>query len=139
VSDYEEQEKRIANIFGSKDVPIVNRKTLRIFHDYLKKNLESPCLLTGIEDFPWEERFVFGFGNKDEYERLKETHPSYTDSFELLNIDQVDPDRGILAVVQRISDNKVFSLPLADLEARGRDSKNYQLLDDYSVWFVNYG
>jgi hypothetical protein len=57
----------------------------------------------------------------------------------LLNIDQVDPDRGILAVVQRISDKKVFSLPLADLEARGRDSKNYQLLDDYSVWFVNYG
>ena len=109
-----------------------------MFRDYLKKNLELPCLLTGIEDFPWEERFVFGFGDKAEYERLKKTRPSYTDTFELLNIDEADPDDGIVAVVQRTSDRKEFSLPLADLEARVKESKNYQLLDDYSVWFVNY-
>ena len=138
MSDYEEQEKRIASILGSNDVPSVNRKTLRMFRDYLKKNLELPCLLTGIEDFPWEERFVFGFGDKAEYERLKKTRPSYTDTFELLNIDEADPDDGIVAVVQRTSDRKEFSLPLADLEARVKESKNYQLLDDYSVWFVNY-
>ena len=138
MSDYEEQEKRIANILGSNDVPNVNRKTLRMFRDYLKKNVELPCLLTGIEDFPWEERFVFGFGDKAEYERLKKTRPSYTDTFELLNIDEVDPDGGIVAVVQRTSDKNEFSLPLADLEARIRESKNYQLFDDYSVWFVNY-
>jgi hypothetical protein len=36
-----------------------------------------------------------------------------------------------------ISDKKKFVLPLADLKSTDRKSKNYQLLDDYSVWFVN--
>ena len=138
MSDYDEQEKRIAKILGSKAVPSVNRKTLRKFQDHLKKNLVLPCSLTGIDDFPWEERFVFGFGSKAEYERLKKTRPSYTDTFELLNIDEVDPDDGIVAVVKRVSDKKIFALPLADLEDTVKESKNYQLLDDYSVWFVNY-
>jgi hypothetical protein len=39
--------------------------------DYLKRNIEFPCQLTGIEDFPWEEYYVFGPGSKKEYEKLK--------------------------------------------------------------------
>ncbi len=44
---------------------------------------------------------------------------------------------GIFVNVQRVSDKKKFVLPLADLKSTGRKSGNYQLLDDYSVWFVN--
>jgi hypothetical protein len=136
--DLDDQDKRIAKILGSKSVPRVNKKTLRPYCDYLKASLEFPCLLTGIEDFPWEERYVFEFGSKAKYERLKKKQPSYTDTFELLSLDEVDAHYGIIARVRRVSDKKEFGLPLADLEATDEESKNYELLDDYSVWFVNW-
>lgn len=138
MSDLDKQERRMARILGSKSVPSVNKKTLKTYRDHLKGNLKFPCYLTGIEDFPWEERYVFGFGSKAEYKELKKTQPSYTDTFELLGLDEIDVDDGILADVKRVSDKKVFTLPLADLEATEEESKNYQLLHDYSVWFVNY-
>jgi hypothetical protein len=54
----DKQDQRIANIFGTKDVPDVTDETLEMYLDYLKQNLEMPCLVTGIEDmgcFAWEE------------------------------------------------------------------------------------
>ncbi|MGA9539376.1 MAG: hypothetical protein WBR24_26015 [Desulfobacterales bacterium] len=39
------------------------------------KNIEFPCIVTGLEDFPWEEKYVFGHGNKKEYEKLKKDNP----------------------------------------------------------------
>jgi hypothetical protein len=71
MSDFDEQERRIARILGEGEVPEVNNKTLRTYLAYLKKNLEFPCYLTGIEDFSWEERYVFGYGSKAQYEELK--------------------------------------------------------------------
>jgi hypothetical protein len=41
------------------------------------------------------------------------------------------------ADVRRISDGKKFLLGISELKATNKKSKNYQLLDDYSVWFVN--
>jgi hypothetical protein len=69
---------------------------------------------------------------------LKKTQPSYTDKFALISfVEDIDEWYGLLARVQRASDKKKFILPLADLKSTDRKSKNYQLLDDYSVWFVN--
>ena len=39
--------------------------------------------------------------------------------------------------VRRKSDGKEFYLGLAEIKAVDEKSLNYQLLDDYSVWFVN--
>jgi hypothetical protein len=39
---------------------------------------------------------------------------------------------------RRISDKKRPTLPLAELKATERKSPSYQLLDNYSVWFVHY-
>jgi hypothetical protein len=139
MSDLDEQDRRIAGILGEDEVPKVNNKTLRTYLAYLKKNLEFPCYLTGIEDFPWEERYVFGYGSKIEYEKLKKTQPSYTDTFEFLGFDdEIDEGYGILVKVKRVSDKRKFTLPLADLEATDKKSKEYQLLNDFSVWFVNW-
>jgi hypothetical protein len=139
MSDFDQQEKRLAEIFGSKEAPDVTANTLKIYLTYLKGNIELPCSLTGIEDFSWEERYVFGYGSKAEYERLKKTRASYTDIFEFLDFDEeVDPNYGVLVDVKRTSDNKKFTLPLSDLEATDKQSTNYQLLDDFSVWFVNF-
>ncbi|HEY9295974.1 MAG TPA: hypothetical protein VIQ31_06310, partial [Phormidium sp.] len=79
----EEFEKRIELIFKNKNLE-VNEKNLLLYMEYLKKNIELPCHLTGSEDFEWEEQYVIGDGNKKEYERLKKTNPSYTDTFKFL-------------------------------------------------------
>jgi len=49
-----------------------------------------------------------------------------------------DAYEGIDVQVKRISDKKRFVLPLAALKATEEQSNNYQLLDDYVVWFVNW-
>jgi hypothetical protein len=135
---FEKQEKRIIAILGTKKLD-VTRKTLKTYLEYLKKHVEILCQLTGIEDFEWEERYVFGFGSKKEYQKLKKTQPSYKDKFNLIKfVDDIDDEYdGIFVHVQRISDERKFVLPLSDLKSTDRKSKNYQLLDDYSVWFVN--
>jgi hypothetical protein len=138
MSDWDEQEKRIIGVLGKGNTR-VTQKTLQTYLTYLRQNLEMPCYLTGIEDFPWEERYVFGYGDEKEYEKLKKTNASYTDTFKLLSLDEdVSEWKGILVHVERAADKKKFTLPLADLEATDRKSRNYELLDDYSVWFVNY-
>jgi hypothetical protein len=64
---------------------------------------------------------------------------TYKNKFDLIDfVNEVYIDVGILVNVKRISDKKVFTLPLADLVTTTKKSKNYKVLDDYSVWFVNY-
>ena len=52
--------------------------------------------------------------------------------------DELDEDYGILVNLRRISDGKRFTLPLADLKVADKKNPGYNLLDDYSVWFVNW-
>ena len=137
ILEMDDQDKRISLILGDAQAD-VTEETLERYLTYLKQHIELPCQLTGIEDFDWEEYYVFGPGDKKEYEKLKKTRPSYTDKFDLVSFeDAVDEEVGILVNVRRLSDKKRFTLPLAELEATNEKSKNYTLLDDYSVWFVN--
>ena len=107
-----QQDQRIANIFGAKEVPGVTTETLERYLAYLKQHLALPCQLTGIEDFDWEEYDVIGPGSKAEHERLRKTRPSYMDTYELLSFeDDVDPDEGMMVHVRRLSDTKHFLLP----------------------------
>jgi hypothetical protein len=48
------------------------------------------------------------------------------------------PVEDIAAHVRRQSDGKEFVLGLAELKAVDESSPNHDLLDDYSVFFVNY-
>ena len=140
-SRVDEQRKRILAILNveDEDEAWVTHENVKRFLDYLKDNLEFPCLLTGMEDFPWEERYVFGYGDKGEYEKLKKTNPSYTDTFKLVEFEELNPnEEQIFVKVERASDKKPFSLPLDNLEASKRRSKNFQLLEDYASWWVNY-
>ncbi len=137
MTEIDKQDERISAIFGG-EIPNVTEESLSTYLIYLKEHLELPCELIGIEDFDWEEYYMLGPGDQKEYERLKKTMPSYTDKYDLLSLaDEVDGWVGILVNVKRVSDKKKFTLPLAELEATDERSKNYQLLDDYSVWFVN--
>jgi len=138
MSKVDDQDKRISAIFGG-EIPDVAEESLETYRAYLQEYLELPCQLTGIEDFGWEECYVFGPGDQKEYEDLKKTRPSYRDKFNMISFeDLIAEGAGILVEVRRISDRRKFTIPLAELEATEKKSKNYQLLDDYSVWFVNY-
>ena len=139
MSDLDEQDQRIASIFGMEDVPTVSDKTLQTYCDYLKSKLDSSCEMTGIEDFHWEEYYIIGPGSKKEHEKLRKTQPSYLDTFKLIKFeDEAYEGVGILVKVRRTSDKKQFVLPLADLKTTDESHPNYQLLDDYSVWFANW-
>ncbi len=138
------QKKRILAVFevDNKDEIIVNKENLKKYMDYLKVHTKMPCILTGIEDlgcFAWEERYRFGERNKREYEREKKIQPSFTDEYKLLGFDDdLDHWKGLFVDVQRISDKKKFNLPLSNLKSVDENSWNYQILDDYTVWVVNY-
>ncbi|WP_347274421.1 hypothetical protein [Candidatus Kuenenia sp.] len=137
MTEIDKQDERISAIFGG-EIPDVTEESLETYLTYLKEHIELPCELTGIEDFDWEEYYVIGPGDQKEYERLKKTKPSYTDKYDMLSLaTEVDGWVGILVNLKRVSDKKKFTLPLAELKATDEKSKNYQLLDNYSVWFVN--
>ena len=139
-SKWDEFEARIRAILGQQgsDHLVTSNEHLQVYLEYLQNNLEQPCLVTGTEDFPWEERYVFGYGEEKEYEELKKTQPSYTDIYTLVELELTPDLERLFAIVERITDKKEFSLPLEDLEAKSKLSPNYQLLDDYSAWYVNY-
>ncbi|HQX49483.1 MAG TPA: hypothetical protein PLR25_06225 [Planctomycetaceae bacterium] len=137
------QDARIEEIIGGDEEATFDECRDK-FYDHLENSLKLPCDVTGSEDFRWEEYYVIGPGDPKEHERLRKNQPSYRDVFELLAIeDDVVSEwmmfRGedVAGHVRRRSDGKEFHLGLAEIKAVDKKSKNYQLLDDYSVWLVN--
>ena len=137
MTDMKEQAARIEQLLGEGNLNVCD-ESLELYRTFLTNNIVSPCELTGIEDFSWEEFYVLGPGDKKEYEKLKKTRPSYEDVYTLISFYELIEDDGLMVKVKRISDCKHFVLPLADLEVTDHNSVNYQLIDDYSVWYVNY-
>jgi hypothetical protein len=143
MSQRDAQDARIAEIIGGdEEAPFDDCRDK--FYDHIESSLRLPCYVTGIEDFHWEEYYVIGPGDREEHERLRKNQPSYEDIFELLAIEDgvfsewmMFPDEHVAAHVRRKSDGKKFHLGLAEIEAVDKKSKNYQLLNDYAVWFVN--
>lgn len=136
----DKQDQRLADIFGTENVPDVTDETLGIYLTYLQAHLEKPCQVTGIESFEWEEYYLYEDEDEKEHERLRKTQPSCLDKYELLSFDDaIDLEDGILVNVRRLSDKKLFVLALAKLEATGRKSPNRQLLEDYAIWFTTWG
>jgi hypothetical protein len=137
-SAFDEQERRIAKILSDEDLSVTQEKQ-NLYFDYLQKNIQNKIMLTGMEDFPWEEKYLFGGWSKKEYEELKKTQASYTDKFEFLKLsDDIDETYGIIAKVKRVTDKKQFMLPLWDLKCINESSRDYELISDYSFWMTNY-
>jgi hypothetical protein len=133
-----EFENKISKILISNNIDAGVKNTLK-YLEYLKQNMIIPCNVTGREEFPWEEEYLSGSGNKKEYEKLKKTQPSHTQIFQIVRLrDSVSKNDGILVDVQRLTDKQTFILPLVDLDAIDESSPNNQLLEDYTLWFINY-
>ena len=143
MTEFDAQQARIDAIFGD-DEELSFEQAFEQFYQHLTQSLQLPCDVTGIEDFRWEAYYVLGPGDGAEYVKLCKTQPSYQDTFELLSIEKEMVSEWMLfggedlaARVRRQSDNKQFYLGLAEVEAVEQGTGNYQILDDYSLWFVN--
>jgi len=131
-----EHDQRVAEILGAENAT-VSLESLTLYRDYLSRHLDMPCVMTGIEGFRWDEKYVFGYADEAEHEALKTDHPSETDIYELKRFeDLIDEEAGVLVKVKRTRDNRRFILDLAALKAVDETSRNHTLLDDYSMWFV---
>jgi hypothetical protein len=108
------------------------------YQSYLLKNLLLPIIVTGVEDFPWEEPYILGVWDRQEYEELKKTRPSYMDTFELQALGPLDMRDDIMAKIKRLSDGKVFEIGLSWLCCDDEETDAYTLLKDYGVWYINY-
>ncbi len=142
MSKFDAQMKRWDAILGDA-AEATQEEALDVYFKHLKAKLQLPCEVTGTEDFSWEERYVLGGWSQQEYERLKKTQPSYTDKYDLLEIEQEVYSKWMIfsedinAHVRRKSDGKEFDLGLAELRVTDKKSPNFQLIDDYAVWLVN--
>jgi hypothetical protein len=116
---------------------------LQTYFEFLKNNLSLPCILTGKESigyFRWEERFSFGYGSQQEYALFRKQRGSFKDRYELKSWSgaTVEDDWDVLVIVHRLPYKKQFNIPLSELQAEDKLSQNYQTLDDFSVWRVNW-
>ncbi len=133
------EERQSAEEILGPDSLTVSLKSLTLYRDYLSKHLEMPCVMTGIENYPWDGNYVSGCNDKAEYEALKNDQPSPTDIYELKRFEElIDEHGGILVKVKRVRDNRRFILDLASLKAVDESSRNCGLLAEYSSWFVNH-
>jgi hypothetical protein len=131
-------EARICKILGTKEVPEVTEENLLKYRQYILDHFDKKAVLTGREDFPWEEKYVIGPGSRSEYEKLKQTNPSYTDEYELIDIVEETEENDLIAKVRRLSDGKSFEIGLSWLSPKNEKIKEYQLLDDFATWVVNW-
>jgi hypothetical protein len=129
-------ERRIHAILGDNNARTMGNAAR--YREYLLQHLALPIIVTGTEDFPWEEPYLLGGWDKKEYLKLKKTNPSYTDTFEIQALETPNGHEDVVAKVKRVSDGKVFEIGLSWLRCEDKDSKAYTLLDDYGVWHTNY-
>ena len=136
--DYKAAGKRIATVFGTDKTPEVGKEGLQIYRAHLLQHLDKEAVLTGREDFLWEEFYVFGPGDRKEYEELKKGRASYTDTFVLVDIpNKTIGDHDLIERVRRLSDKKKFEIGLSWLTTKKKRTEAYQLLDDFATWIVN--
>lgn len=132
----EAYEKRIHAILGDENARTM--QNAKRYRQYLLSCLSFPILATGTEDFPWEEPYVFFGWDKKEYEELKRTNPSYTDTFEIKSLAPPDGHADVVAQVRRVSDGKQFEIGLSWLCCQDEHDDAHTLLKDYGVWHTNY-
>ena len=57
------------------------------------------------------------------------------DRVHVKGVNGIDDEDGVLA--KAVFEHEPYDIPLKDLAATNEQSQNYQLIDDYSIWFIN--
>ncbi len=110
----ENQENRIDDILKECKSSSVDRNTIEAFLTYIDENISLPCEVTNMEHDDGEKYLIIDFE------------------------DCGDTMYGITCNVKPVSNKRRrLVLALVELEATDKKSKNYEILDDYGVWFSN--
>ena len=109
-SNQEERIEAVLEKFESKEVTL---ETISAFTEYLKAELEFP----GDVFCPEENEYYILYEIEDSEDELY----------------------GTLAKLKLTSDERRQSvLPLCEIRGVDNRSRNFQLINDYSAWFINY-
>jgi hypothetical protein len=111
----DEEDKRIQAVLDGID-PNDETALLEAWEEHLEENLSFPF---EAEVSEWQGRGPLRTG----------------DRVKVKSIFEADEDYGILVDVRRGREKFIF--PLCDLEVTDEQSPNYQLVNDYAVWFAN--
>ena len=119
-------------------LPAVTHSNLMIFFERLMDDLPLGLLLTGSACegyFNWQRRYEVGLADDANYERLKKQKGAYSDAFVFKRCDRINMQQGILVRVERITDKKMFRIPLVDLEAYDSHSHAARMIETYTHWY----
>jgi hypothetical protein len=70
MTDPEGYEFELDEIFRDEDRKVCE-DSLELYLSFLQCTFMVPFELTGSEEFDWEEDYIFGSGNQNEYKKLK--------------------------------------------------------------------
>lgn len=139
--DYDaEFEEYMEQILGTKNIQ-VNQTNLKKYLTYLKKNLKLPCLVTGLDDIVLDEEDYQEFNQSKKKRDIFLTQPVEDETYKILGFNNyLDEKFGILVEVERSPEKRAkdrprFTVPLAQLEGYDPTSEDYELLENYSIWF----
>ena len=114
---------------------------------FLENNLKMPCYLLGSKHFMVEDAIFSESWNINEYRKLKSIKNkavleliNFNIDFEYITDNDIK-EIGIQIEAKHISDNEwedgdEYILRLFEFIAK--DAHNFELLDDYANWFLNY-
>jgi len=135
--DMDDHDKRVQKILGPEHWR--NKKSARIYLDFLRKKVKFPCRVTIIEDYPLVELYSIGGLNKEEYERIIKGDLSFVIIYELIEIFERElADDDICAKLKRLTDLTIFEIGLSWLECVDTAAENHQFIKDYVIWYLNY-
>ena len=116
-------EKRVAKILGLKDnnrLSKVSVETLKVYHDYLSKNLA----------LPFEAEYYCETGP------LQDTHYDIS-VIDILDINKCSDFTFYGLFCRGKQGRRKIAVPLAEVEVEQK-GRNKQLIEDYRMWFWNY-
>ncbi len=139
----EEFEEYLQEVLGTENIE-VNKTNLKKYFNYLKKNLKMPCLVTGIDVLDEEDDPELDSGTKkdnvsvsmlaeDDIYNIVEFNNHLHDLYGIL----VEVESARVTRLRRTKNKERLTVPLAQLEVLDPDSPNYELLDNYSIWFFS--
>ncbi|MDY6806507.1 MAG: hypothetical protein SXA11_22240 [Cyanobacteriota bacterium] len=139
--DFEEEfEEYLRDILGTDNIQ-VNKTNLKKYFNYLKKNMKMPCLVTGIDVLDEEDS-----SENDRSKKKGKVSVTMLGEDDIYNIVEFNNNLhdlyGILVEVEPAKakggkNKERLTVPLAQLEVFDPDSPNYELLDNYSIWFFS--
>ncbi|NEP47173.1 MAG: hypothetical protein F6K35_51525 [Okeania sp. SIO2H7] len=135
----EELTEEYRRILGTKNIQ-VNKTNLKKYFNYLKTNLELPCLVTLIDDAIIDEGDYHEFNKNKRKGDVVLTMPVEGEFYNIVGLNNyVDNKLGVLAEIEprrwkRHQKQQRLTVPLAQLEVEDPDSPNFDLLDDYLIW-----